>query len=89
MVHIHLCTEPYEQGTLTFPKDHTSYLGINNVHHSDGRTAFLPLYHSIPEEKEKTKAINQMIEPLNAGELALHSNLFGIFETYSYNYIVY
>ena len=61
LIHIHLCTEAYKQGALTFPKDHTSYLGIDNAYHSDDRSAFLLLYHSIPEEKERNKSINQMV----------------------------
>lgn len=61
LIHTHLCTEAYTQGALTFPEDHTSYLGIGNAYHSDDSSAFLLLYHSIPEEKERNKSINQMV----------------------------
>lgn len=53
LIHIHLCTEAYEQGALTFPKDLTFHLGINDASYSDDRSAFLLLYHSIPEAKER------------------------------------
>lgn len=61
LIHTHVCTEAYELGALTFPKDSTSHLGIANAYHSDDRSAFLLLYCSFPEEKERSKSSNQMV----------------------------
>lgn len=61
LIHIHLCTEAYEQGALTFPKDRTSHLGIDNAYHSDDRPALLLLCHSVPAENERNKSGNQMV----------------------------